>query len=207
MPSCLCKRRASTAGSTRDARTAAGSPARIRISASAQGWERRLAPMGSSRYRTFSSPPARPWGFRPDRDPGSWRESARASHCAGDAEADVVGAFVADDLRRHSRHDGAFDGGRTIGVDELFGQRCEESRRGRAESDANDVRVHAGAVDRRVRTLSGNVVRSLTWFADARSASRRVARYSTGCSREGPFARVSQPRRPCPSQPDGERLA
>ena len=66
---------------------------------------------------------------------------------AGHAEADVVRALVAEHLRRHSGHDGAFDGGRAVGVDELFGQRGEKSRRGRAKADADDVRVHARAFD------------------------------------------------------------
>jgi hypothetical protein len=70
-------------------------------------------------------------------------QRAGAGDDAGHAEADVVGAFVAEHLRRHAGHDGAFDGGRAVGVDELLGQRGEKSRRGRAEADADDVHVHA----------------------------------------------------------------
>ena len=64
---------------------------------------------------------------------------------AGNAEADVVRALVAKHLGRQAGRDGAFHGGRAVGVDELFGQRGEKPRRRRAESDANDVRVHARA--------------------------------------------------------------
>ena len=64
---------------------------------------------------------------------------------AGHAKADVVRAFVAQNLRRHAGHDGAFNGGRAVGVDEFFGQRGKKSRRGRAKADADDVGVHARA--------------------------------------------------------------
>jgi hypothetical protein len=75
-------------------------------------------------------------------------QGPRPGDDSGHAEADVICAFVAQYLRRHSRHDRAFDGGRPVGVDELLGQRGEKTRRCRAEADADDVRVHAVAFDR-----------------------------------------------------------
>ncbi len=43
-------------------------------------------------------------------------DAAGASYDAGDAETDVVGALVADHLRRHARHYGALDGRSAIRV-------------------------------------------------------------------------------------------
>ena len=77
-------------------------------------------------------------------------QAAGARDHAGDAEADVVGALVAEDLRRHAGHGGAFDGGRAVRVDELLGERGQEAARGRAEADADDVHVHALAFDVRL---------------------------------------------------------
>ena len=81
-------------------------------------------------------------------------QPARARHHARDAEADVVGALVAEDLRRRARHDGAFDRGRAVRIDELLREGGEEARCGRPEPDADDVRVHALAFDlRRARCV------------------------------------------------------
>ena len=74
-------------------------------------------------------------------------QAAGARHDAGDAEADVVGALVAKDLRRHAGHDGAFDRRRAVRVNELLRQRGEKAGRGRPEADADDVHVHALAFD------------------------------------------------------------
>ncbi len=52
--------------------------------------------------------------------------AAGARHHAGDAETDVVGAFVADYLGRHAGHHPAFDSRRTIGVVEPAGERGQE---------------------------------------------------------------------------------
>ncbi len=54
-------------------------------------------------------------------------DAARARHCAGDAEADVVGALVADDLQ--------------VGVG-VARQRGQEAAHGRPEADAGDIHVH-----------------------------------------------------------------
>jgi len=68
---------------------------------------------------------------------------------AGNAKADVVRAFVAKHLERQTGRHGAFHRGRAVGMDELSGQRGKKTRRGRAEADADDVRVHARAVNGR----------------------------------------------------------
>ena len=47
-------------------------------------------------------------------------QGARPRHNAGDSKTDVIGAFVAKHLRRHARHDGAFDRWCAIGIDELL---------------------------------------------------------------------------------------
>jgi hypothetical protein len=62
---------------------------------------------------------------------------------AGNAEADVIGALIAEHLRRQARHDGAFDGRRAVGIEELLRERGEEARRRRPEADADDVHIHA----------------------------------------------------------------
>jgi len=77
-------------------------------------------------------------------------QSPRLRHNAGDAKADVIGAFVAEHLWRHAWHGGAFDDRRAVGIDELLRQRREKPRRGRAEPDADDVHVHALAFDGRL---------------------------------------------------------
>ena len=67
--------------------------------------ERRLAPMGSSRYSTFSSLTGAAMGIsRRIELRESWRECpcARVTTPA-DAGGDVVGALVAEHLQRHSR--------------------------------------------------------------------------------------------------------
>jgi len=71
---------------------------------------------------------------------------------AGNAETDVIGTLVTHHLRRHSGHDRAFRHGRAIVANKLFGKRVQETRRGRSEADADDVHVHA-------RALNGWVIR------------------------------------------------
>ena len=74
-------------------------------------------------------------------------ETLGARDHAGHAEADVIGALVAEDLGRHAGHRRAFDGRRAVGVHELLREGGEKPAGGRAEADADDVHVHALALD------------------------------------------------------------
>ncbi len=76
-------------------------------------------------------------------------QGSRAGHHTRHAETDVLRAFVAEHLRRHAGENGAFDYRRAVAIDKLPGQRREKTRRRRAEADADDVRVHALAVNGR----------------------------------------------------------
>ena len=82
--------------------------------------ERRLAPMRIQQVKHFFLADRRGhrdaglFDFRKTR-----AQRPRPRDHAGNAEADVVGAFVAQHLRRHAGHDGAFHGGRAVGIDEL----------------------------------------------------------------------------------------
>ena len=113
--------------------------------------ERRLAPMGSSRYTSFSLVTGAAMGIVGRIEVGeAGANAARARHHAGDAEADVVGALVADDLQRHARHDLAFDGRGAVFVHQLARERGEEAAHRRAEAHAGNVDVEAGALDSRL---------------------------------------------------------
>ena len=65
-------------------------------------------------------------GFASGRVGKGGAEPAGAGDHARDAEADVVGALVAEHLRRHAGHDGALDRGRAVRVDELLRERGQE---------------------------------------------------------------------------------
>ncbi len=73
-------------------------------------------------------------------------DTAGARDHAGDAEADIVGTLVAHHLQGEARIAGALDEGRAVGVHQLAGERGEETGRGGAEADADDVDVHGLAV-------------------------------------------------------------
>ena len=70
-------------------------------------------------------------------------QGASASDDAGDAEAEIVGALVAEDLGGQAGRSGA--GQRRIGGDTAR-QRGQEASGGGAEADAGDVDVDRGAV-------------------------------------------------------------
>ena len=64
----------------------------------------------------------------------------------GDAEADVVGALVADDLGRHPRHRPAQGDGYPLGPRQAARESGEESPHGRAEAHADDIHLHRLAI-------------------------------------------------------------
>ena len=109
----------------------------------------------------------------------------RPGHDAGNAEADVIRAFVAKHLRRHPRHDGAFDGGRAVGIDQLFRQRRQKSRRGRPEPDTDDVRVHALALDYRLFVHS---------FGSRKDAKAQIYFFNPFTTREMPSLMTAAPK-------------
>ena len=82
-------------------------------------------------------------------------DAARARDHAGDAEADVVGALVADHLQRQPRVGRALDGGSAIGVHEVAREGGEESGRRRAEADAGDIHSMTAIDDRTSRLIRG----------------------------------------------------
>ena len=94
----LAAPRARTAGARRSARITRP-PARSAA-------ERRLAPIGIEQVDDLLvARPARPSGSAAGRGPGRLARMPRAArHHARDAEADVVGALVAEHLRRHAGH-------------------------------------------------------------------------------------------------------
>ncbi len=110
--------------------------------------ERRLAPMGSSRYTSFSLVTDAAIGICGGIEIGkAGANAARASHHARHAEADVVGALIADDLQWHARHHGALDGRCAVFFQQLPRQRRQEAAHRRTEADTCDIDVDAGALD------------------------------------------------------------
>jgi hypothetical protein len=73
-------------------------------------------------------------------------EAARAGDDARDAESDVLGALIADDLEGSAGRNGAFERRRAIGVEQRPGEGGEEAAHGGPEADAGDVHVHPLAV-------------------------------------------------------------
>ena len=80
------------------------------------------------------------------RETGANRLTGR-DHAA-DAGADVVGAFVAENLQRHSRRDAALEGriGGILGP--CLGERGKKAAHRGTKTDAGDVHFHGGTVDR-----------------------------------------------------------
>ena len=74
-------------------------------------------------------------------------QSAGACHDARDAKGKVIRALVAKHLRRRARHRGAFDRRCAVRVQEIARKRGQEPRRGRTEAHADNVYVHALALD------------------------------------------------------------
>ena len=73
--------------------------------------------------------------------------AARARNDSGDAETNVVGALIADDLQWHARRGLALDRRAAIVVEQLARKRGEKTARGRPKADAGNVNVDARALD------------------------------------------------------------
>ena len=81
------------------------------------------------------------------RESGANATTARDG--SGDAEAEAIGAFVADDLERRAGHGRAFDLGSAIGVEEIPREGGEETAHGRTKADTGDVDLHLLALGER----------------------------------------------------------
>ncbi len=72
---------------------------------------------------------------------GSANAAGSRDH-TGDAEADAVGALIADNLQRQARRGFAFDGGRAVRVHQSRRERGEKTAHGGTKADADEIDFH-----------------------------------------------------------------
>ncbi len=116
-----------------------------------QALHTRRAPTGADRVPQVDEPLSGDrvghWDLRRIEVRKRLADAPGPGHHAGDAEADIVGALVADDLKRQAGHRPAHQERLQIGILERPGQGRQKAAGRGTESHAGDVDLHALTLD------------------------------------------------------------